>query len=346
MGSEYIKNKKILVTGGAGFVGSNLINNLVNLGAQVIAVDNFHKDYGGNEFNLKNVMNKIELIRGDITDRELMTKLCSGVEIVYHIAAQCSHVDSMIDPWLDLNYNCFGTLSILEAVKKSPKKPKIVYAGTRAIIGAPLVSPATEKVLPNPTDVYGVNKHAAELYGSVYARVHKIPFVSLRLTNSYGSYHQMKNGKYGILNWFISLALQNKPIKIYGTGEQLRDYLYIDDAIETFVAAAEFADKISNGLIEAEKVQNAGVKIPYAVFNIVSGSPLKFVDCAKKIVEITKTPLEFIPWPADRAAIETGDFIADASCAQECFNWKPKTSFDLGLKKTIDFYKENLKYYL
>ncbi|MEW6055836.1 MAG: NAD-dependent epimerase/dehydratase family protein [Bdellovibrionota bacterium] len=344
--SEYYKKRSVLVTGGAGFVGSNLIHRLVRQEALVTVVDNFHPDYGGNEYNLERVKDQIRLVRGDVTDRDLMRELVGQADIVFHIAAQCSHVDSMIDPWLDIDYNCRGTLSVLEAVRQSPKRPVVVYAGTRAMIGAPLQLPATESTLPNPTDIYGVNKLAAELYGSVFARVHQVPFVSLRLTNCFGPYHQMKSGKYGILNWFISLALQDKPVKVFGTGEQLRDYLYIDDAVEAFLKAGEFASKMGSGQAQSTRAQLAGTKIPFAVFNISSGKGIRFVDCAKKVVAKAGSLLEMVPWPPERASIETGDFVADCQAANEALNWKPSVEFGEGLDRTFEFYRENLNHYL
>ncbi len=336
---------RVLVTGGAGFIGSNLAHKLVELGHRVAILDNFHPAYGGNDRNLFEIQNNIELIRGDILDQNLMTKLVQDSDVVYHIAAQCSHVDSLTDPWFDLEVNCKGTLCVLEAARQSPKKPVIIYAGTRATIGAPLELPASETTLPNPTDIYGVNKLAAELYGSVYARVHRIPFVTLRLTNCYGPRHQMKSGKYGILNWFVSLALQNKPIKIFGTGEQLRDYLYIDDAIEAFIKTTHFAFDLREEKKSWPLVQLSGSQVPFAVIHIGSGKGLRFVDCARKITEKTKSPLEFVSWPQDRKAIETGDYVSDGKAAEEVLNWVPQVTFDDGLEKTIQFYSKNLSYY-
>lgn len=342
---DFYRSKNVLITGGAGFLGSNLTMDLVRAGAKVTVVDNFHPDYGANAFNLDTVKSQIELVRGDITERALMARLCENADVVFHVAAQCSHVDSMTNPWLDLQYNCEGTLSVLEGVRLSKRKPSVVYAGTRAIIGAPLESPATEKTLPNPVDVYGVNKLAAEWYGAVYARVHRIPYVSLRLTNCYGERHQMKNGKYGILNWFMSLVLQGKPVKVFGSGEQLRDYLYVTDATRLFAKAGEFAEKLRGGE-SFPQVQLSGTKVPFAVFNGTYGKPQRFGDCAKRVVEMGGGKLESVPWPSDRAAIETGDFVADGRAAKELLGWVPEVSFDQGLERTFAFYRENLKHYL
>lgn len=344
--NRHYEGRNVLVTGGAGFVGSNLTHALVKADASVTVVDNFHKDYGGNQYNFKGIENKIRLVKGDITDLALMRELAAQADTVFHVAAQCSHVDSMTDPWLDLDYNCRGTLSVLEGVRQSPRKPVVVYAGTRAMLGAPLQIPATETTLPNPTDIYGVNKLAAELYGSVYARVHRVPYVSIRLTNSFGPRHQMKSGKYGILNWFISLALQGKQVKVFGTGEQLRDYLYIDDAIDAFMRSGEFIADVGAGKKTYAPAQLAGTKIPFAVFNIGSGTGHKFVDCARKVVEREGLKLEMVPWPAERAAIETGDFVSDGTAAKAALGWGPTTSFDEGLDKTFAFYRDELKHYL
>ncbi len=343
---DFFTNKTVLITGGAGFLGSNIAHKLAPMGAKLLILDSFDPSYGGNEYNFKGIESKIELIRGNITDRPLMESLCSKADVIFHLAAQCSHVDSMTDPWFDLEYNCVGTLSVLEGAKKSAKKPVIVYAGTRAILGAPLEMPTREKTLPNPTDIYGVNKHAAELYGSVYARVYRVPFVSMRLTNSYGPRHQMKNGKYGILNWFMSEAMQGRNIRIFGTGEQLRDYIYIDDAVDAFLKAAVFAKELGLGQRKEPKVQLSGESVPYAVFNIGSGAGKKFADCAKTLVEFSGGKLDFVPWPADRKAIETGDFIADGTAAKEVLGWQPKVSFEEGLKTTVDYYRNHLKHYL
>ncbi len=348
MSGNCYEKKNILITGGAGFIGSNLAHALRALHANVTVVDNFHPDYGSNEFNFIGLTGSagFKVERGNITNQKLMCELAAEADFVFHIAAQCSHVDSMTNPLLDIDFNCRGTLAVLEGVRLSPRKPVFINAGTRAIIGAPLQIPATESTLPNPVDIYGVNKLAAELYGSVYARVYRVPVVSLRLTNCFGPRHQMKSGKYGILNWFISLALQGKLVKVFGTGEQLRDYLYVDDAIDAFLKAGDFGQRLKQEKVTCAGAQLAGVKIPFAVFNVGSGRGIPFVKIARQIVEVAGSKLEMVPWPADRAAIETGDFISDGTTALAGLGWQATTDFDQGLGKTFAYYREHLKQYL
>ncbi|MBI3556974.1 MAG: NAD-dependent epimerase/dehydratase family protein [Deltaproteobacteria bacterium] len=348
MSGNCYEKKHVLITGGAGFLGSNLAHALRAQNATVTVVDNFHPDYGGNEFNFTGLMGStgFNLEKGNVTNQKLVCELAAEVDFVFHLAAQCSHVDSMSNPLLDLDFNCRGTLAVLEAVRLSPRKPVYVYAGTRAIIGAPLQLPATESTLPNPVDIYGVNKLAAEHYGSVYARVYRVPVVSLRITNCFGPRHQMKSGKYGILNWFVSLALQGKPIKVFGTGEQLRDYLFVDDAIEAFLKAGRFGLQLKGQEVTCPKAQLAGTKNPFAVFNVGSGKGIPFVSIAQKIAEKAGSKLEQVAWPADRESIETGDFISDGTTTQAGLGWCASTSLDQGLEKTFAFYREHLKKYL
>ncbi len=351
MMSEFVdryKNLRVLVTGGAGFVGSNLVHALVSSGADVTVLDNFHPDYGANQFNLEEIEDKdhLKVIHGSICDEHKVREAMQDIDLVFHAAAQCSHVDSMVNPWLDLEFNNLGSLRLLEEAKiqktKRGTSPRFVYVSTRAVVGAPLQNPASENVLPNPTDVYGVNKMAVEYYGAVYARVHGIPFVTARLTNCYGPRHQMRSGKYGILNWFMSLALQKKPIKIFGTGEQLRDYLHIDDAVGALLRCGLYAFEETR---TAARVLDQA--IPYSIFNLASGNPLPFKECAKMLVDrVPSSTLEFVPWPADRKAIETGDLIAETKLANEILKRKPMVSFEKGLDRTLEFYQRFLKHYL
>lgn len=340
------ENKKVIITGGAGFLGSTLAHRLLQLKAKVIVVDNFYPHYGANEFNLQSIRSHIELVRESVTNEEKIGKIVDQTDYIFHIAGQCSHIDSMSNPWLDLEFNCKGTLTLLELLKKKKLKTAFIYAGTRAILGSPDTLPVSEHAPIRPVDIYGVHKMAAEWYGAVYAKAYQIPFISLRLTNCFGPRHQMKNGKYGILNWFISLGLQKKPIRIFGNGEQLRDYVYVDDAIDSFLRAGAFVKQFDQVEGNYSQVQLAGKDIPFAVFNISSGQGLRFVDCARKIADALEVPIEFVPWTAERAAIETGDFVASPQAAKELLGWEPQTSFDEGLKKTIEYYQSHMSHYL
>ncbi len=347
---EFYSGKNVVVTGGAGFLGSNLVLELVKFGAKVTIIDSFDPAYGANEFNLRGVESEINLVRMDLRDTAGAYPHLAAADVVFHFAAQCSHVDSITDPMMDLDYNNRATLSVLDACRQGGKKPAIVYASTRAVLGAPLIMPALESTLPNPVDIYGVNKHANELYGSVYARVFGIPFCALRLTNCFGPRHQMRSPKYGILNWFLSQMLQGQPVKIFGTGEQLRDYLYVSDAVDACLRAGEFvALTLRSGATSV--AQNAGVllsgpNIPYAVFNVASGKELMFRAATEQLAKAANGKVEFVPWPRERKAIETGDFVADSSAAKIVLGWVPKISFADGLRTTVDFYKQNLPEYL
>lgn len=326
---KWYAGKRVLITGGLGFLGSNLAIALVRLGARVTLLDALIPLYGGNRFNINPVEDDVEVAVGDIREEELIREHVTGKEVIFHIAAQTSHVDSMLNPFLDLEMNCKGTLILLEACKDEASKgthppPKVVYAGTRAQYGKLEKSPVTEAGPMNPVDIYGIHKHAGEQYLFIYGRVHGIPVTSLRINNTYGPRHQMKHGKYGILNWFIRLALDGEVIPVYGEGDQLRDFNYVDDVTRAFLLAG--AMKESEG----------------EAFNLGSGKPIKFVEMVRGIVEAAGSgSYRHIPWPDERKRIEPGDFAADFSKIQRSLGWKPELEIQEGLRKTVEFYREH-----
>ena len=290
---DFYKDKKILITGGLGFLGSNLATSLVNLGAKVTLFDAMLPLYGGNFFNIEEIKNKVKVIITDIRDKDRIEEAVKEKDIILHIAAQTSHIDSMTDPLLDVDINCRGNIIFLEACRKFNPEVKIIYAGTRGQYGRVEYTPVDEKHPLNPTDIYGVNKTAGEQYHFIYARSYGLKVSSLRINNTYGPKHQMKHGRYGILNWFIRLAMDGETIKIFGEGNQLRDFNYVDDVTDAFLKAG--ASEVSNG----------------KVYNLGSGNPVKFIDLVKKIIEIAGSgKLENVPWPKDRKDIETGDYVA------------------------------------
>lgn len=322
------KDKKVLVTGGLGFVGSNLAIRLVSLGAEVLLVDNMLPRQGGNLFNVEPVKDKLRINISDIRNATSMNHLIKGMDYVFHIAGQVNHVDSVKDPLKDLSINVEGTLVIMEALRKYNHEAKVIFTGTRGEYGSSLKLPVAENHAINPIGIYAITNFAAERIVLTYHNLHNIKSVCLRITNTYGPRHQMAHDEYGVFNWFIRKAMDNEVIPLFGDGRILRDYLYIDDLSESLTAIA-LADN-SYG----------------EVYNVGSGIPLSFVDLAKMIIDITGSgKVEYTEFTTERKALEPGDYYADISKITKEIGWKPKTSLDEGIRKTLDYYKKYRKYY-
>jgi UDP-glucose 4-epimerase len=325
---QIFSGKNILVTGGAGFLGSNLVHTLVQLGAKVTIIDAMLDLYGGNLFNLKPVKESTILNIADIRDKSSLEFLVKGQDYIFHIAAQTSHVDSMTDPLTDIDMNCNGTMLLLEACRLHNPSIRLIYCGTRGQYGKLDYTPVDEKHKMVPVDVYGIDKMAGELYCLLYHRVHGIKSLSLRVNNTYGPRHQMKHGKYGILNWFIRLAMDNGTIKVFGEGSQLRDYNYVDDVTRAFIMSAACEEAYGKA------------------FNLGSGNPIAFIELVKLILKTAESgSMEQVPWPKERADIEVGDYVADFTLLKNICGWKPEVDLEEGLKKTVQFYRDNKKYY-
>lgn len=319
---NFYRDKKILITGGLGFLGSGLAIALVKLGAKVTLLDAMLPLYGGNFFNIEEVKDSVEIKIGDIRDSILLGEVVRDKDIIFHIAAQTSHIDSMIDPLLDVDINCKGNIIFLESCRKNNPKVKIVYTGTRGQYGNLKYIPVDENHPLNSTDIYGANKTAAESYHFIYSRAYGLKVCSLRVNNTYGPRHQMKHSRYGVLNWFIRLVLEDKTIEVYGDGCQLRDCNYLDDVTSAFLLTG--ASDISEG----------------KVYNLGSGEPVKLIDFIQRLIDIAGSGrLKKVPWPEDRKRIETGDYVADFNRIKEDLGWSPKIGIDEGLRRTIEFYR-------
>lgn len=319
---------QVLITGGAGFIGSNLTERLVNLGAKVTIIDMMLPPYGGNKFNLQNIKKKIVFIKKDIREEIIMRKLVKGKDFIFHLAGQTGRIISMENPVLDSSINCLGTLSLLEALKKENRKAKLIFAGSRGVIGKPMYLPVDENHPTNPLDIYGVNKLTAENYCFVYGREYRFPVCSLRFNNVYGPKCQIKSNHYGTINLFIAYALQKKTLPVYGNGCQTRDYLYIDDAVDALIRATE-------------------TKADGHFFFVCSGkgySLLKIVQLIKKEIKTTKYKLT--PYPKELKTIDFPNFVSSFDKIKKVLSWEPKVSLDHGIKTTIEYYQRNLLHYL
>jgi UDP-glucose 4-epimerase len=326
---EFYRDRPVLITGGLGFIGSNLARQLVALGARVLIVDSLIPDYGGNLFNISGIEDRVRVNIADIRQQSTMNDLVRGHDVIFNLAGQVSHIDSMQDPYTDLDINCRGPLCVLEACRRNNASVKVVFAGTRQIYGRADTLPVTEDHLVRPTDVNGINKAAGEYYHLVYNNVFGIRACSLRLTNVYGPRQLIKHNRQGFVGWFIRLALENREIQIFGDGTQLRDFVYVDDAVDAFLRAG--SDDVSNG----------------KVFNVGGMGPIKHGDLVELMIRTAGSGrFRCVAWPPDKKAIDIGDFYADSSKIRSTLGWQPVTPLAEGLRRTFEFYRAHLDQYV
>jgi UDP-glucose 4-epimerase len=326
---HFLKDKAVLVTGGLGFIGSSIAHRCVGLGAKVTLLDVCLEPYGWNFANIREIEDRVRFVKGDVRDEKMIGKLVPEAEIIFHMAAQVGREISMENPKLDADINCMGTLNILESARRMGSPPKIIYAGSRGQVGEPIYLPVDEKHPDHPTDIYGINKLAAEKYLLLYHKVYSIPVVSLRLNNVYGPRCQMHAGFYGILNWFMSNAMQGRPITVFGEGSQTRDYVYIDDVVDAFIRSAV--------------TDAAEGEICY----VGSGRETVFLDMVKEIVRaVGKGEIVHVPFPESREKIDIKRFVVDIQKIHALLGWTPAIDLSEGVARTYSFYKERLGQYL
>jgi UDP-glucose 4-epimerase len=321
------EGKRVLITGGLGFIGSTLASELAFAGAQILLVDSLIPDYGGNLYNIHGIEDRVKVNIADVRDQYAMNYLVRGQDYMFNLAGTLSHTDSMSDPFTDLEINCRSQLSILESCRLNNRDIKIVFAGTRGQYGPAQYLPVDEAHPIKPTDVNGINNHAGEAYHLLYNQVHGIRATSLRLTNTYGPRHQMKHHRQGIINWFVRLAMEGKPITIYGDGGQVRDTNYVDDVVWALMLAA-LRDE-TNG----------------EVFNL-GGEPASILELAELISDIAGgAGFTCIPYPNEAKAVEVGNYVADWSKAKKTLGWRPLTTLAQGLALTVDYYRKSQEHY-
>ena len=234
---EYYAGRRVMITGGLGFIGSNLARRLVDLGADVLIVDSLLPDYGGNLFNIADIRERLRVNIADVRMQSTIGFLSRGQDVIFNLAGQVSHIDSMRDPYTDLEINCRAQLSILEACRANNPGVRVVYAGTRQVYGRPEYLPVDERHLVRPADINGVNKAAGEYYHLLYNNVFDLRACSLRLTNVYGPRQLIRHNRQGFIGWFIRLAIEDREIQVFGDGSQMRDFVYVDDAADAFLRA-------------------------------------------------------------------------------------------------------------
>jgi UDP-glucose 4-epimerase len=320
--------KNVLITGGLGMIGSSIAHLLVRKGANVTVIDACLPPYGANEFNLRGIRRRVRVLKTDIRDRAALAPLLERCDIVFNLAAQVSHNDSLLDPFLDADINYTGHLNVLETARRVNPKAKILYSGSRLQFGRIERNPVAEGARQRPLTPYALNKSAAEAMYHFYHRLHGLPVVIFRIANPYGPRGQVRHSKYCMVNWFIRQAMDGETIRIFGDGLQVRDYIYIDDLAAAFVRAA--ADDSCNG----------------QSFNIGSGRGVSFKEMAETVVRTVKSGrIVHVPWPPSYVNVETGDYISDIGKISRALGWRPRVDLAEGVARTYAYYKKYIRHY-
>lgn len=328
MSLEFYAGRKVMITGGLGFLGSALAHHLVCLGANVLVVDNMLPGHGANPFNLEGIEHQVKVNYADIRDEDALRVLVRNCSVIFNLAAQTSHGDSMRIPLLDLDINARGNLVLLEACRQNAPDAVIVFIGTRALYGKARYLPVDESHPVTPLDIYSANRLVAEHYHRIYHRFYGMRTFIARLGNCYGPRAQMKHAGYGVLNWFIRLALEGGTIDVYGDGSQLRDYLYVDDAVRALLTIG------------------AKPELCGEVFNVGSGHAVHFIDLVKAVLAaVGQGDYRLVPWPDSAAKVDVGDFVLDPSRLQRKTGWEPQVSLAEGLERTVAFYRAHREHY-
>lgn len=320
--------KNALITGGMGFIGSNLAIRLADLGANVTIIDAMLPEYGGNLFNIAPVADRVKVNFSDIRDHYSINYLIKGQDYVFHLAGQVDHILSLNNPFPDIDINIRGTAVLMEAVKKEAPEARVVYTGTRGQYGSTVELPVSEDAPMHPKGLYELSNLTAEKIVKLYNDHHGIRASMLRLTNIYGPRAQMLHSRYGVVNWFIRVALDGGCIKVFGQGDLMRDFVFVDDAVDSILLASSHENAIGQ------------------VFNVGVDSPANFLELAKTIIDVADSgSWEFAPFSPERAAQEPGHFYSDTTKINKALGWTAKTPLREGLGRTVDFYRANKEHY-
>ncbi|MSO77057.1 MAG: NAD-dependent epimerase/dehydratase family protein [Alphaproteobacteria bacterium] len=324
---QWFAGKRVLVTGGLGFIGSALAHRLVALDAKVLLIDSLIAEYGGNLVNVRGIEDRVRINISDMRDVHSLRFLVRDMDLIFNLAGQTSHLDSMREPIADLEINCAAQLSLLETLRHNNPAAKVVFASTRQIYGKPDYLPVDEKHLLRPTDVNGINKMAGEWYHILYNNVYKLRATALRLTNTYGPRMRVKDARQTFLGIWIRLALEGQPFEVWG-GDQLRDFSYVDDAVAALLAAA--VEPLTDG----------------RAFNLSGDSVVSLRQVADMLVAASGGRYVVREFPPERKAIDIGDYYADDQAFRSLTGWRPKVPLAEGLRRALDYYREHLPAYL
>jgi len=318
----------VLITGGAGMIGSTIAHQAVAQGAEVSILDAMLPLYGGNLFNLHGILDRVRFIEGDIRNLDLMRRVVPGYDYIFSLAGQVSYVDSNTEPLVDLDINCKGHLQVLEACRRENPRARLLFASSRFVYGRIEYNPVDEGHPFNCLSIYGIHKLAGEKYYRFYQEAYGLPTVSVRIANPYGPRQQMKHSKYGIVNWFIRLALEGQPLTVFGDGSQRRDYIFNEDLAAGCIALMLSPDTDGQ------------------VYNLGTGTGVPFREMAQLVAAaVPGTEVRQVAWPQDRYFVETGDYLSDISRITAATDWRPRTGLKEGIERTAAYYREHRREY-
>lgn len=327
-GLPEMNGQRVLITGGLGFIGSNLAHQCLELGAQVSIYDCLDRRSGGNIYNADDIKDSVQIIFNDIRSSEGLSTAVINKEIIFNCAAFTSHPNSMKDPLIDIEVNCKGVINLLETARRSNPEAKIVHIGTSTQIGEMRLNPVTEMHPEFPVDIYSANKSVSEKYVLIYGSAYQMRTTVVRLANVFGPRSNIKNSDFGFINYFIGLALQGKELTVFGKGDQLRNISYVDDCTAALIIASQ--SEKSNG----------------EVFFAVTDKQYDVAEIAREITNAIGGTVKFVEWPKDREAIEIGDAVISNQKIKSVLGWAPRVDLANGLIKTKDYFLPCLEEYL
>lgn len=323
-----LTGQRVLITGGLGFIGSNLAHRCTELGARVTIYDFLDPRSGGNMQNVEGIEERVEIIVNDLRNFEGVSAAIRHKDIVFHCAAYTSHPQSMTDPLTDIEVNCKGTIHVLEAARRFNSDVKIVHVGTSTQIGRMILPEVSETHPEFPIDIYSANKSASEKYALIYENAYKLRTTVVRLANNYGPRSNIRSPDFGFVNYFIGLGLQNRELTVFGDGTQLRNISFVGDSVEALVLAAV-----------SEKTEGQ-------VFFAVADTQISVAEISAAIAKHIGGTVRFIEWPKHRAAIEIGDAVIKNEKIKAVLSWQPRVDLGVGLRYTKDYYSSCLNRYL
>jgi UDP-glucose 4-epimerase len=324
---EY-RGQSVLITGGLGFIGSNVAIRLVHAGAAVTILDSLHPTCGANYFNIDPIKRDVEVVEGDSCNGELVRKLVRGKAYVFNLAGHVSHIESMQDPFEDVQMNAIAPLTVLEACKHENREARVVYAGTRQSYGRPETLPLVENQLLKPVDVNGVTKMAGEWFHMVYHRAYGLPAVSLRLINTYGPRQLMKHPRQGFVGWFIKQAIDGEEIQLFGDGQQVRGFNYIDDVVDAILIAG------------------ASDRVKGDYFNLGGERAVALEEFVQLLLRFAgRGSYRIVPFPAENKSIDIGSVYSSAAKFNFATGWKARVPIEEGLARTVEYYKRYRQHY-